>query len=80
MKRSILCEKCSAKRLTYTLEDWEPRETTKRVRGSLARAANCDTCGSILSCGDKVICESISTDQNPYFEWESDFLQVARHE
>jgi hypothetical protein len=51
-----------------------PPETTLIVEGPVLVHCRCDDCNRQLHRGAVVGCISVSTEQNPYFSWEHEFI------
>ncbi len=75
MKRMIVCEKCSHRPQPHYSGEW-----FKRVNGTAKKQMLCDYCCPPVKIkkGDKCAAESMGVNHYgiPYYEWESDFLNI----
>jgi len=78
VKQEIVCPKCAEDlRAIYPTDTPFPGEGVKFVPGTALGPFMCDQCGGPIDPGDMCTAFSIFADHIPYFEWESEYVQVA---
>ena len=86
MKREICCAKCAEEWGRIALGGGGPGkypgvnaegEGMRRLYGEAIIDCVCDGCGTELDRGSRVAAVSLYTEDRPYFEWESEFMQVC---